>query len=274
MTEVREALAQGVAAGVPRNEAEILLAHVLDADRAWLYAHARDPLAAGPLAQFCAVVERRARGEPVAYITGRRGFWTLDLEVTSATLIPRAETELLVELALERLPPEEPAIVADLGTGSGAVALAVASERPRARVLATDRSGDALAVAQRNAARLRLDSVAFALGDWCEALDDARFDLILANPPYIAAADPHLARGDLRHEPAMALVSGSDGLDAIRCIVRDAAAHLRCGGWLLFEHGRDQGADARSLLEQAGYVDVFTAPDLEQRDRVSGGRVA
>lgn len=274
MTEVRAALAQGVAAGVPRNEAEILLAHALGADRAWLYAHARDALDDAPLAHYRDAVARRARGEPVAYITGRRGFWTLDLEVTPATLIPRPETERLVELALERLPPQAPATVADLGTGSGAVALAIACERPRTRVLATDRSAEALAVARRNVARLRLDNVDFALGDWCGALGDARFDLIVANPPYIAADDPHLARGDLRHEPAIALASGADGLDAIRHIVRDAAAHLRHGGWLLFEHGWEQGPDARALLDQAGYTDVFTARDLEQRDRVSGGRVA
>src|SRR6185312_15239860 len=223
-------------------------------------------------ATFEALVARRAAGEPVAYLTGRRGFWTLELEVTPATLIPRPETELLVELALERLPRDMACRVADLGTGSGAIALAIASERPQAQVVATDASADALAVARRNAQRQGFGNVRFVQGDWLAPLAGERFALIVSNPPYIEAADPHLARGDLRYEPAAALASGADGLDDIRRIIADAPAHLEAGGWLLFEHGWNQGDAARALLREAGYAQVFTAQDLEARDRVSGGK--
>ena len=207
----------------------------------------------------------------MAYITGRQGFWSLELEVTPATLIPRAETELLVELALARLPCDTACSVADLGTGSGAIALAIASERPLAKVVATDASAAALAVAQRNAARLGITHVRFAQGDWLAPLAGQAFDLIVSNPPYIEAADPHLGEGDLRFEPATALASGADGLDAIRRIVHAAPAHLDPGGWLLFEHGWNQGEASRALLAGAGYAEVFTARDLERRERVSGG---
>ncbi len=191
--------------------------------------------------------------------------------MTPATLIPRADTELLVELALQRVAPDVSARLADLGTGSGAIALALARERPRAHVLATDASAAALAVARANALRLGLANVEFAQGDWCAALGAGGYDLLVSNPPYIAAADPHLAQGDLRFEPALALASGSDGLDAIRTLVRDAVAHLRSAAWLLLEHGHDQGGAVRALLRQAGYAQVFTATDLEGRERVSGG---
>ncbi|HEX7113462.1 MAG TPA: peptide chain release factor N(5)-glutamine methyltransferase [Mizugakiibacter sp.] len=275
MAEVRTLLAeaaQRLAGGAARLEAELLLAHALGKPRAWLYAHAGDAADEAAQAAFAALLARRLAGEPVAYLTGTRGFWSLELEVTPATLIPRPETELLVELALARLPEDARARVADLGTGSGAVALAIARERPQAWVFATDASAEALAVARRNAGRLGLAHVAFAQGDWCRALGDASdFDLIVSNPPYIAAGDPHLGEGDLRFEPAAALTSGVDGLDAIRSIVRDARAHLRPGGWLLFEHGYEQGAAVRALLTAAGYREVFTARDLEGRERVSGG---
>jgi release factor glutamine methyltransferase len=274
MTDVRAALAEGAAMIGERGEAEHLLVHALDTDRAWLFGHALDTLDGIALSRYRALLERRAAGEPIAYIVGSRGFWSMQLEVTPATLIPRPETELLVELALQHLPTDAACDVADLGTGSGAVALAIAAERPQAHVLATDASPDALAVARRNAARLEIDNVRFAEGDWCAALGDACFDLIVSNPPYIATGDAHLAQGDLRFEPAAALASGVDGLDAIRVIVRDACAHLRHGGWLLFEHGWGQGASTRVLLQDAGYAEIFTAQDLESRDRVSGGRVA
>ncbi len=257
-----------------RADAEALLLHVLDRRRSWLFAHADEPVAMDVQTAFSALVERRAGGEPVAYLTGRRGFWSLDLEVTTATLIPRAETELLVDLALARLPVDTPVRVLDLGTGSGAIALALASERPQARVTATDASAAALAVAERNARRLGLERVRFVSGDWFAPLGNQRFDLIVANPPYIEAADPHLARGDLRHEPPSALASGRDGLDAIRVITRAARDHLQAGSWLLLEHGWQQGAAVAQLLRDAGYADVFTAQDLEHRDRVSGGRQA
>lgn len=255
-------------------DAEVLLLHVLGKPRSWLFAHIDDAVAARAADDYAALVERRAAGEPVAYLTGRRGFWTLDLEVTPATLIPRPETERLVELALERLPPDAAARVADLGTGSGAVALAIASERPRAQLVATDASAAALAVARRNARRLGLGNVRFAQGDWLAPLRGERFDLVVSNPPYIEAGDPHLEQGDLRFEPPAALASGRDGLDDIRRIVRDARSVLAPGGWLLFEHGWNQGEPARALLGEAGYAELFTAQDLEVRDRVSGGRRA
>jgi len=253
-------------------DAQWLLAHVLGQSPAWLYAHANDAVEVAVAARFESLLERRHAGEPVAYLTGHRGFWTLDLQVTPDTLIPRAETELLVELALARLPSDRMLQVADLGTGSGAIALALARERPRARVLATDASPAALAVARDNAAALGITNIAFACGDWCAPLNDRRFDLIASNPPYISTDDPHLSRGDLRHEPPAALASGTDGLDAIRAIVAAAPLHLVAGGWLLLEHGLAQGAAVRALLQRGGFIEVRTDRDLEGRERVSSGR--
>jgi len=272
VADVRTLLVAATARLGERTDAEALLLHVLGQSRSWLFAHADDALDTDVRTAFEALVARRAAGEPVAYLTGRRGFWTLELEVTPATLIPRPETELLVELALERLPRDMACRVADLGTGSGAIALALASERPQAQVVATDASVDALAVARRNAQRLGIANVRFVQGDWLAPLTGERFALVVSNPPYIEAADPHLTQGDLRYEPAAALASGADGLDAIRRIVARAPAHLESGGWLLFEHGWNQGDAARALLRAAGYVQVFTTQDLEARDRVSGGR--
>jgi release factor glutamine methyltransferase len=272
MPDVRHLLVDATQQLGDRAEAELLLLHAVRQSRSWLFTHADDVLDWDVHTAYAELLERRARGEPVAYITGLRGFWSLDLEVTPATLIPRPETELLVEQALERLPPDSACAVADLGTGSGTVALALASERPQCRVTATDASAAALEVARRNAARLGIDNVAFVQGDWMVPLGDARFELIVSNPPYIEADDEHLVRGDLRFEPATALASGRDGLDDIRRIVATAREHLVPGGWLLFEHGWNQGDAARALLRQAGYDDVFTAQDLEQRDRVSGAR--
>ena len=256
-----------------RREAEQLLQHALGVGRAWLYAHDGDVVPADAAAAFRGLIERRSAGEPIAYLSGRREFFSLDLAVTPAVLIPRAETELLVELALARVDADGAPAIADLGTGSGAIALALAHARPRASVHATDASDAALAIARANATRLQIGNVSFAQGDWCAALGARHFDVIVSNPPYIAANDSHLGEGDLRFEPAAALSSGADGLDAIRVIVRDARAHLKSGGSLLFEHGHDQGAACRALLEHARYLDVFTAVDLEGRDRVSGGRV-
>ena len=255
-----------------RHEAELLLLHVLGRERGWLFAHATDLLDPATAEAFAALLQRRIAGEPVAYLLGRRGFWTLDLAVSPATLIPRPETERLVELALERLPEGMPLRIADLGTGSGAIALALASERPLAQIVATDMSGDAIAVAAGNARQHGLANVAFRQGSWHAPLAGERFDLIASNPPYIASDDPHLAQGDLRFEPATALASGHDGLDDIRLIIAGAPAHLQPGGWLLMEHGWDQGEAIRALLEGAGFVEVETALDLEQRDRVSLGR--
>ncbi len=274
MPDVRTVLAAATQRLGERADAELLLLHVLQQPRSWLFTHADSALQMDVQTTYEALLARREAGEPVAYITGYRGFWTLDLEVTPATLIPRPETELLVELALQRLPPGFSGRVADLGTGSGAIALAVARERAQARMIATDASVAALEVARRNAERHAIDNVSFVHGDWLAPLAGQSFELIISNPPYIEAADPHLVRGDLRFEPASALASGSDGLDAIRRIVGSARDHLDPGGWLLFEHGWNQGGAARELLAGAGYAEVFTAQDLEQRDRVSGGQHA
>jgi len=256
-----------------RVEAERLLAHALGVGPTWLYTHRDDVPAAVETADFERLLERRLAGEPVAYLIGRRGFWRFDLQVTPATLIPRPETERLVELALERLPADRPLQVADLGTGTGAIALAIAFERPLAQVMATDASADALAIAKANAQALGLSRVEFRAGDWFEPLAGARFDLIASNPPYIADDDAHLSQGDLRFEPASALASGADGLDDIRRIAAAAPEHLRAGGWLLVEHGWDQGAIVREVFAQAGFDAVETVQDWEQRDRVTLGRV-
>jgi release factor glutamine methyltransferase len=272
MAELRSLLADATERLGERVDAEALLLHVLQQPRSWLFMHADDVLDMDVQTAYAALLERRAAGEPVAYITGRRGFWSLDLEVTPATLIPRPETELLVELALQRLPAAAACRVADLGTGSGAVALAIAHERPRTRVIATDASAAALAVAQRNSQRHGIGNVTFVHGDWLAPLVSQHFDLIVSNPPYIETADPHLTQGDLRYEPTSALASGSDGLNDIRRIVLDSRSHLHPDAWLLLEHGWNQGPAVRALLAEAGYAEVFTAQDLEMRDRVSGGR--
>ena len=253
-------------------DAEWLLAHSVGHDRSWLYAHAGDQVDVASALAFEALCARRDGGEPVAYLTGRQGFWTLDLAVSPATLVPRPETELLVELALQRVTMDAAAHLADLGTGSGAIALALASERPRAQVVATDASADALAVARGNASANRIDNVEFRLGDWLAPLESQRFDLIASNPPYIALGDPHLERGDLRFEPPLALASGPDGLDAIRAIVAGAPEHLQPGGWLLLEHGWEQGAAVRTLLDAARFSQVASVRDLESRERVTLGR--
>jgi release factor glutamine methyltransferase len=255
-----------------RVDAEILLAHTLSRPRAWLYAWPEHEPDATQREAFEELATARERGEPIAYLIGHREFWSLDLEVTPAVLIPRPETELLVELALRRIPSDREIRIADLGTGSGAIALALARERPLARVVATDASAAALDVARRNAARLGADNVAFAQGDWFTALAGASFDLIASNPPYVASGDAHLEIGDVRYEPRAALVSGSDGLDAIRRIVADAPAHLDDGGWLLIEHGWDQAARVGALFESCGYADVSSILDGASHERVTLGR--
>lgn len=253
-------------------DADLLLAHALGKSRSWLFAHATDTADAAAAARFEALLARREAGEPVAYLVGSRGFWTLDLAVGPATLIPRPDTELLVEQALARLPAGQPLRIADLGTGSGAIALALAKERPQVQVVATDASPEALDVARANARRNHVGNVEFRCGSWLQPLAGEVFGLIASNPPYIAEGDPHLGQGDLRFEPAAALSSGADGLDAIRTIVRDAPACLCPGGWLLLEHGWEQGDAVRALLGEAGFVDAATARDLEGRERITLGR--
>lgn len=252
----------------PRLDAEILLAQTLQRTRSYLYSWPEVELTVTQQALFQSLLQQRVKGEPIAYLTGRREFWSLELEVSPATLIPRPETELLVEQALLRL-PARPALIADLGTGSGAIALALASERPDCRIIATDCSTEALALARRNAARLQCSTIKFCAGDWLAALPAGLYQMIVSNPPYIAASSPYLQHGDVRFEPGSALVSGTDGLDAIRQIVAQAQQYLAVGGWLLLEHGFDQGASVHELLLQAGYQAVSTAADLAGHERVS-----
>ncbi len=268
-----DALLRQARARIDAADAMLLLAHVLQRPRAWLHAHGDEVIEAALVTRFQALLARREAGEPVAYLIGRRGFWRFELAVTPATLIPRPETEWLVELALARLPVGRALSIADLGTGSGAIALALALERPQARVVASDASDAALAVARANAAQLGIANIQFRSGDWLLPLAGESFDLIASNPPYIAAGDPHLAEGDLRFEPDAALASGVDGLDAIRAIVRDAPAHLDPGGWLLLEHGWEQGGAVRALLQEVDFIEIETMRDLEQRDRVTLGRI-
>jgi release factor glutamine methyltransferase len=267
---VRRALAQSSLVPI---DAQVLLAHVLKRDRGWLLAHATDPLDPPDAEAFFALARRRRDGEPVAYLTGWREFWGLPLAVDPAVLIPRPETETLVESALRKLPRDRPLRVLDLGTGSGAVGLAIAHERPHALVVATDRSEAALQVAGANARRLGLSNLRFVRSDWFEALSGSKsFDLIASNPPYVAEGDRHLAEGDVRFEPAHALASGADGLDALRTIVGGALDRLVGGGWLAVEHGFDQAAAVRSLLENAGFSSLESSRDLSGIPRVAAGR--
>lgn len=252
-----------------RLDAELLFMQVCRWSRAELLARDREPLSVAQAAELAGLLARRQQGEPIAYLTGRREFWSLDLTVSPATLIPRPETELLVERALARIPVDAAWSLVDLGTGSGAIALAIASARPRCRIIATDISPAALAVARANAARLNL-SVDFRLGDWFTPLAGEVFDLVVSNPPYIADGDEHLAA--LRHEPVAALTAGADGLDAIRAIVTAAHTALRRGGRLLLEHGHDQGVAVTRLLHRNGYSAVCGYPDLAGHDRISEGQ--
>lgn len=263
-----------------RADAEILLAHCLQKSRTYLFTWAEKEVDDATAAAFQTLLAQRLRGVPIAHLTGQREFWTLNLKVTADTLIPRPETELLVETALRLIPAplegegsdKETISLLDLGTGTGAIALALASERPDITVTATDFSTAALAVAQENASTYHLHNVAFLHSDWFTALPAQRFDLIVSNPPYIAAQDPHLQQGDVRFEPLTALTAGDDGLDVIRHIVRTAPQWLKTGGWLVLEHGYDQGQAVTALLRTAGFQAVRCLPDLAGNDRVSLGQ--
>jgi release factor glutamine methyltransferase len=258
--------------GVDPGEARALLRVALGVDDAHFAAHPEQILTREQGDRFAGWLRRRRAGEPVAYITGEREFYSLAFKATPAVLIPRPETELLVEFALERVAASVPAGALDLGTGCGCVAVAIARHRPLARVTATDISPEALAIARGNAIRHGA-SIEFIQSDWLEALAGRRFDLIVANPPYVAAKDPHLGRGDLRFEPRLALDGGADGLACIRTIVAHSRAHLESGGWLFVEHGHDQAARCRALLQGHGYQDVISRRDLAGIERASGGRV-
>jgi release factor glutamine methyltransferase len=266
---VTQALQQATATGLARLDAQMLLLHALGrptGDRAWLVAHDQDVLAAEAAQRFTDFCQRRADGEPVAYLTGFKEFFGLTLQVDARVLDPRADTETLVEWALELV--DRPMAVADLGTGSGAIALALQSQRPQAQVTAVDASADALEVAHANAARLGLP-VAFRQGSWLQG-DTSHYGLVVSNPPYVAAADPHLAA--LRHEPLQALASGPDGLADIRQIIEQAPGRLHAGGWLLLEHGHDQAQAVRQLLAAQGFAQVSSRRDLAGIERCSGGQ--
>lgn len=258
--------------GVDPGDTRALLRAALGVDETHLAAYSEQILTREQGDRFAEWLRRRRAGEPVAYITGEREFYSLAFKVTPAVLIPRPETELLVEFALERVAPDTRASVLDLGTGSGCVAVAIAKHRPRARIAATDISRTALAIARENAARHGA-SVEFIESDWLQALAGRSFDLIVANPPYVAADDPHLDQGDLRFEPRLALAGGADGLACIRTIIAQSRAHLERSAWLFIEHGHDQAARCRDLLRQSGYQDVMSRRDLAGIERASGGRV-
>ena len=268
---IAQALTQAHTLGLPRIDAQMLLLHALEragADRAWLLAHDTDAVEPAAHTQFIALCQRRAAGEPVAYLTGRKEFYGLALQVDARVLDPRPDTETLVDWALQVIAQLPAPRIADLGTGSGAIALALQSQRPTAQVLAVDASQDALAVAQANAQRLDLP-VRFAQANWLAGIAGP-FDAIVSNPPYIAAHDPHLAA--LTHEPLQALASGADGLDDLRAIISQAPARLAPGGWLLLEHGHDQADAVRALLAAQGFAQVQSRDDLAGIARCSGGQ--
>lgn len=250
-------------------DSKVLLAHVLVRSHTWLYTWPDHPLTAEQWQQFEALVNRRSRGEPVAYLTGVRAFWTLELATSPATLIPRPETELLVETALELL-PSRASKVCDLGTGTGAVALAIASERPDLSVVGVDLQPDAVALAHTNAQRNQVANVQFMASSWFDALS-GRFDMIVSNPPYVEADSDYLDRGDVRFEPRSALVAGADGLDDIRTIIATAPDFLSDGGWVLLEHGYAQADAIQALFSAAGYTHIHTRKDLAGHARITGG---
>ena len=264
---------------LPRAEARRLLASLTGQPLTWFMAHGDDPADPDTTTRFQALAERRRAGEPLAYLLGQQEFYGRPFAVSPAVLIPRADTETLVETALEQLlllrqqRRAVPLSLLELGTGSGIIAITLALEAPDTEVHAVERSPDALAVAQQNAKALGADRIHWHTGNWWQALAcPRRFDLIVSNPPYIAAGDHHLQQGDLRFEPPQALAAGPDGLDDLRIIIGGAPAHLNPGGWLLLEHGYDQEAPVQALLRDAGFADVFTRRDLAGQPRVSGGR--
>jgi len=266
------ALAQMLDASEAKLEAQLLLQHVLNVNRAWLIIHDSDALQANEYADFKALLNRRLQGEPIAHILGYREFYGLNLKVTPDTLIPRPDTETLVEAALGKISPHQAAHILDLGTGTGAVALAIASKHPQAQVTAVDASQAALNVAIENAKNLNITNVHFVLSDWFTDLNNQNFDVIVSNPPYIEQEDAHLNQGDLRFEPISALASGQDGLDDIRKIIDDCLLHLKPQGWLMLEHGYNQAELVADLMSQTGLVDIETIKDLGGNFRVTIGK--
>jgi len=256
-----------------RLDAELLLAAALGKPRSFLHTWPERIVSTEAALAFAGYLQRRRTGEPVAYILGQQGFWKLDLEVAPHTLIPRPETEMLVEAALELVPAFAPTQVLDLGTGTGAIGLALANDRRQWKITAVDRVPEAVELAERNRQRLQLDNAEVLNSHWFSALEGRQFDLIISNPPYISEADPHLSMGDVRFEPGSALTSGPDGLDDLRTIISEAPAHLSPGGWLLLEHGYDQGPAVRELLIRHGFERIQTRRDLGEHERITFGCV-
>lgn len=257
----------------PRLDTELLLMHILQCNRAWLYAHNDYTLTAAQLQSFNTMVQQRQSGLPIAYLTGYKDFWSMQLQVNTHTLIPRPETELLVDVALELLANKRNARILELGTGSGAISLALAKEHPLWRIDAIDISAKALEVARSNAHRQSITSIEFIQSDWFESLNEnLTYDAIISNPPYIEQGDPHLITEDIRFEPSLALVSGKDGLDAIRHIIEQASPYLKPNGWLLFEHGYNQASTIQNILQQHGFHNHFNKKDIFDKDRVSGAQ--
>ncbi|MEZ0232477.1 MAG: peptide chain release factor N(5)-glutamine methyltransferase [Methylophilaceae bacterium] len=255
-----------------RIEVRALLAHALgDVSHAWLIAHEEDLIQPDVRDRFESLLARRIDGEPIAYITGKREFFGLDLKVTPDTLIPRPDTETLVEAALAKIPEDKKFNVLDLGTGTGAIALAIAINRPISQITAVDRSEKALAIAKQNGTTLNVSNTRFLLSNWFSSINDERFDIIVSNPPYIEATDPHLHQGDLRFEPLSALASGIDGLDDIRKIIETSKQFLNADGWLMLEHGYNQADQVSALLSIAGFQDIYSTKDLAGILRVTSG---
>lgn len=255
-----------------RFEAQLLLQHLLKVNRAWLIAHENDTLSDDIQARFDQLINRRANGEPIAYILGSREFYGLNLKITPATLIPRPDTEILVDAALNKIPADKTLQILDLGTGTGAIALAIAQQRPQTQITAIDASQAALEVAISNSKQLHIANIHFLLSDWFNNLNGRLFDVIVSNPPYIENNDTHLTKGDLRFEPSSALAAGADGLDDIRRIIDGCLLHLKPQGWLMLEHGYNQAASVTDLMTQTGLVNLETFKDLGGNDRVTIGK--
>ncbi|MEQ4452012.1 MULTISPECIES: peptide chain release factor N(5)-glutamine methyltransferase [Kosakonia] len=268
---LRQAIRELAASESPRRDAEILLGFVTGKSRTFILAFGETMLDAGQQQQLATLLARRVNGEPVAHLIGVREFWSLPLFVSPATLIPRPDTECLVEQALARL-PSSPCRILDLGTGSGAIALALASERPDCNVTAVDLMPDAVALAQRNAAHLNLTNIEILQSRWFSALEGQQFAMIVSNPPYIDEHDPHLAQGDVRFEPLSALVAADNGLADLHTLIDDARQHVLPGGWLLLEHGWQQGADVRAIFERYGWQHVATCRDYGDNERLTLGQ--
>ena len=257
---------------IDRIDARLLLQHLLGVDHAFLLTYPDQVLTSQQTQEFFRLVKRRIDGMPIAYLTGERAFYDLTFKVTEAVLIPRPETELLVELALKLVPADQFSRILDLGTGSGAIAITIAKHRPHSQVTAVDLSADAIVVSGWNAKNLQVDNLRFITGNWFDELLGERFDLIISNPPYVAESDPHLQQGDLRFEPQIALSAGVDGLSCIRHIIDAAPKYLVNSGWLLLEHGYDQAVECRRLLEKMDFRNICCYPDLAGIMRITGGQ--